>query len=34
VATDPSVAYRPVLEGAAELGVTGASVFNHASTHG
>ena len=34
VATDPTTVYRPVLEGAAEVGVTGATVFNHASTHG
>lgn len=34
VATDPIIAYRPVIEGAAELGVRGATVFNHASTHG
>jgi N-methylhydantoinase A len=34
VTTDPARAYVPVLEGAAELGVEGSAVFNHASTHG
>jgi N-methylhydantoinase A len=34
VSTDPTTAYGPVIEGAAELGVEGSSVFNHASTHG
>ncbi len=34
VATSVSDSYRPVLEGASEIGVDRASVFNHASTHG
>lgn len=34
VSTDPTTAYRPVLVGAAELGVESSAVFNHASTHG
>lgn len=34
IATDPREVDRSVLEGAAELGVDGATVFNHASTHG
>ncbi|WP_134662905.1 MULTISPECIES: hydantoinase/oxoprolinase family protein [unclassified Amycolatopsis] len=34
VSTDYTDVTRPVLEGAALLGVAGASVFNHASTHG
>ncbi|MBB1152131.1 hydantoinase/oxoprolinase family protein [Amycolatopsis dendrobii] len=34
VSTDYTDVTRPVLEGAALLGVAGAPVFNHASTHG
>jgi N-methylhydantoinase A len=34
VSTEPATAYRSVLEGAAEVGVAGSAVFNHASTHG
>jgi N-methylhydantoinase A len=34
VTTDPTTAYEPVIQGAAELGVKGSAVFNHASTHG
>jgi N-methylhydantoinase A len=34
VSTNVTESYAPVLEGAAELGVEGARVFNHASTHG
>jgi N-methylhydantoinase A len=34
VSTQRDTAYRSVLEGAAEIGVAGSAVFNHASTHG
>ncbi|GEM31256.1 hydantoinase [Nocardia neocaledoniensis NBRC 108232] len=34
VATNVTESYKAVLEGAAEVGVTDAAVFNHASTHG
>jgi N-methylhydantoinase A len=34
VSTQRETAYRSVLEGAAEIGVAGSAVFNHASTHG
>ena len=34
ISTDPYEVAKPVLEGAATLGVAGSRVFNHASTHG